>query len=130
MDYVNYGLGAVHEIGHNLGLTHEEMNSEAYYGRVYKTFRFALAAVGDESEACPSEEAPWQFRSQCFKSFGNYKGDELASEERTSEKLDAPPQRVAVSSHSRRLEPAAIFPPKMLNSPMRRVWWEGLSSPV
>ena len=86
MDYVNYGLGAVHEIGHNLGLTHEEMNSAAYYGRVYKTFRFALAAVGDESEACPSEEAPWQFRSQCFKSFGNYKGDELASEERTSEK--------------------------------------------
>ena len=86
LDYVNYGLGAVHEIGHNLGLTHKEMNSEAYYGRVYKTFRFALAAVGDESEACPSEEAPWQFRSQCFKSFGNYKGDELASEERTSEK--------------------------------------------
>ena len=86
LDYVNYGLGAVHEIGHNLGLTHKEMNSEAYYGRVYKTFRFALAAVGDESEACPSEEAPWQFRSQCFKSFGNYKGDELASEERTAEK--------------------------------------------
>ena len=43
-------------------------------------------------------------------------------------KLDAPPQRVAVSSRSRRLEPAAIFPLKMLNSPMRRVWWEGLPS--
>ena len=72
----NYGLVSVHEVGHNLGLSHTEMNSEAYYGRVYKEFRFALAAVGHESEACPKEEAPWEFRSRCFKSFGQYTENE------------------------------------------------------
>jgi len=77
---VNYGLAAVHEVGHNLGLSHTEMESEAYYGRVFKEFRFALAAVGDESEPCPQQEADWEFRSRCFKNFGKYTGDELENE--------------------------------------------------
>ena len=73
----------VHELGHNLGLSHTEMNQddgEEYYGRVFKEFRFALAAVGDESEPCPQQEAPWEFRSRCFKSFGKYTGNELENE--------------------------------------------------
>merc|ERR1719285_805744 len=28
-----------------------------------KRFRFALAAVGDEQEPCPKQEAAWEFRS-------------------------------------------------------------------
>jgi len=80
---VNDGLAAVHEVGHNLGLSHTEMESEAYYGRVFKEFRFALAAVGDESEPCPKQEADWEFRSRCFKSFGKYTGAELENESNT-----------------------------------------------
>ena len=79
----------VHEVGHNLGLSHEEMEDEAYYGRVYKTFRFALAAIGDESEACPKQEADWEFRSRCFKSFGKYTGDELEIEASNDANKDA-----------------------------------------
>ena len=86
LDYVNYGRGAVHEVGHNLGLVHSEMESEAYYGRVFKEFRFALAAIGDELDSCPKEEAHWEFRSKCFKSFGKFTGGELENEARTSEK--------------------------------------------
>ena len=86
LDYVNYGLAEVHEVGHNLGLDHTEMNSEAYYGRVFKEFRFALAAIGDELGSCPKEEADWEFRSKCFKRFGQYTGDELENEARSSEK--------------------------------------------
>ena len=70
----------LHEVGHNLGVDHDEMEDKTYYGRVYKTFRFALAAIGDESEACPEPEADWVFRSRCFKSFGKYAGDELENE--------------------------------------------------
>ena len=73
-------FAVVHEIGHNLGVDHEEMEDEAYYGRVYKEFRFALAAVGDESKTCRKQEADWEFRSRCFKSFGKYIGDELENE--------------------------------------------------
>jgi hypothetical protein len=79
-DYYNYDIPPVHEFGHNLGLSHTEMESEAYYGRVFKEFRFALAAVGDESEPCPKQEADWEFRSRCFKSFGKYTGAELENE--------------------------------------------------
>ena len=79
----------VHEVGHNLGLSHEEMEDEAYYGRVYKTFRFALAAIGDESEACPKQEADWEFRSHCFTSFGHFTGGELENEGRTTEEKNA-----------------------------------------
>ena len=86
LDRVTSGIVTVHEIGHNLGLRHGEMKKEAYYSRVFKEFRFALAAVGDESEACPKEEADWEFRSKCFKNSGNYRGDELSNEARTSEK--------------------------------------------
>ena len=76
----------VHELGHNLGLSHAEMNQdddEAYYGRVFKELRFALAAVGDESATCAKQEADWEFRSRCFKSFGHYAGGELETEGRT-----------------------------------------------
>jgi len=76
----------VHELGHNLGLSHAEMNQdddEAYYGRVFKELRFALAAVGDESATCAKQEADWEFRSRCFKSFGHYTGGELETEGRT-----------------------------------------------
>ena len=86
LDRVISGIVTVHEIGHSLGLRHGEMKKEAYYSRVFKEFRFALAAVGDESEACPKEEADWEFRSKCFKNSGNYRGDELSNEGRTSEK--------------------------------------------
>ena len=55
-------------------------DNEEYYGRVFKEFRFALAAVGDESEPCPQQEAPWEFRSRCFKSFGKYTGNQLENE--------------------------------------------------
>ena len=74
---------AVHEVGHNLGLSHKEMENDSYYGRVFKEFRFALAAVGDESEACPKQEADWEFRSRCFKSFGNFTGAQLENESNT-----------------------------------------------
>ena len=77
----------VHELGHNLGLSHAEMNQdddEAYYGRVFKELRFALAAVGDESAPCGKQEADWEFRSRCFKSFGHYTGGELETEGRTN----------------------------------------------
>ena len=79
----------VHELGHNLGLSHDEMyqdDGEKYYGRVFKEFRFALAAVGDESEPCPQQEAPWEFRSRCFKSFGKYTGNQLENEVNTQAK--------------------------------------------
>ena len=79
----------VHEVGHNLGISHAEMEDEAYYGRVFKTFRFALAAIGDESEACPKQEADWEFRSRCFKSFGKYTGDELEIEASNDANKDA-----------------------------------------
>ena len=74
---------AVHEVGHNLGLSHTEMANKTYYGRVLKEFRFALAAVGDESEPCPKQEADWEFRSRCFKSFGKYTGAELENKSNT-----------------------------------------------
>ena len=86
------GTTYVHELGHNLGLSHNEMyqkDNETYYGRVFKELRFALAAVGDESEACPKQEADWEFRSHCFTSFGHYNGDELENEGRTTEEKNA-----------------------------------------
>ena len=42
-----------------------------------------MAAVGDESEPCPKQEADCEFRSRCFKSFGKYTGAELENESRT-----------------------------------------------
>ena len=86
------GTTYVHELGHNLGLSHNEMyqkDNETYYGRVFKELRFALASVGDESEACPKQEADWEFRSHCFTSFGHYTGAELENEGRTTEEKNA-----------------------------------------
>ena len=77
---------AVHELGHNLGLNHKEMKNGSYYREVFKTLRFALAAVGDESEACPKQEAAWEFRSGCFKNFGSFTGDKLENEDATEVK--------------------------------------------
>ena len=77
---------AVHELGHNLGLDHKEMKNGSYYREVFKTLRFALAAVGDESEACPKQEAAWEFRSGCFKNFGSFTGDKLENEDATEVK--------------------------------------------
>ena len=51
-----------------------------YWSRVWKELRFAAAAIGDESGTCRREAADWEFRSRCFKSFGNYTGDELDGE--------------------------------------------------
>ena len=80
---------ANHELGHNLGLSESELHNEAYIARVSKAFRFALAAVGDESEPCPKQEADWEFRSRCFKSFGTYSGGELENEGRTTSEKSA-----------------------------------------
>merc|ERR1719400_1073074 len=56
----------VHELGHNFGLSHTEMNqddNEEYYGRVFK-----------------------EFRLRCFKSFGKYTGNQLENEVSSSAK--------------------------------------------
>ena len=65
-----------HELGHNLGNSHSE-NFDMWTNFLMKRFRFALAAIGDEEEPCPKQEADWEFRSRCFKSFGQYTGGEL-----------------------------------------------------
>ena len=80
--YALKGIGggiSQHELGHNLGMSHAEMKNP-YWSRVWKELRFAAAAIGDESGTCRREAADWEFRSRCFKSFGNYTGDELDGE--------------------------------------------------
>lgn len=65
MDYLTSDYVEHHELGHNLGNDHPGKGYEGYNGRtimLVKRFRFALAAVGDEQEPCPKQEAAWEFR--------------------------------------------------------------------
>ena len=82
-DYVEH-----HELGHNLGNAHSE-NFTMWTNFLMKRFRFALAAIGDEQEPCPNQEADWEFRSRCFKSFGQYTGGELKEAGRTTTETSA-----------------------------------------
>ena len=64
MEKLSEGYLAEHELGHNLGNRHLHPKGE-YDNRtmtLIKRFRFALAAVGDEKEPCPKQEAAWEFR--------------------------------------------------------------------
>ena len=83
-------LGGVehHELGHNLGNAHSA-NFTMWTNFLMKRFRFALAAVGDEQEPCPKQDADWEFRSRCFKSFGQYTGGELEAAGRTATQASA-----------------------------------------
>ena len=83
IDYVEH-----HELGHNLGNAHSE-DFTYWTNFLLKRFRFALAAIGDEEEPCPSQEADWEFRSRCFRSFGQYTGGELENEGRTDTEKSA-----------------------------------------
>ena len=64
MEKLSEGYLAEHELGHNLGNRHLHPKAE-YDNRtmtLIKRFRFALAAVGDEKEPCPKQDAAWEFR--------------------------------------------------------------------
>jgi len=92
MHSLNGDIVAAHELSHNLGNEHSSRDSnkkENYMKRqieLERRFRFAIAAVGDEQEQCPRQEAAQEFRSECFKNFGEYIGDELEDEIRRPKK--------------------------------------------
>merc|ERR1712223_207645 len=92
MNSLNGDIVAAHELSHNLGNKHPEEEpdkKENYMKRqieLMRRFRFAIAAVGDEQEQCPRQEAAQEFRSECFKNFGEYFGDELENEIRRPKK--------------------------------------------
>ena len=83
LDYITSNFVEHHELGHNLGNVHSE-DFTYWTNFLLKRFRFALAAIGDEEEPCPSQEADWEFRSRCFKSFGQFTGGELENAGRTT----------------------------------------------
>ena len=82
-DYVEH-----HELGHNLGNAHSE-NFDDWTNFLLKRFRFALAAIGDEEEPCLNQKADLEFRSRCFKSFGQLTGGVMENKARTTEEKSA-----------------------------------------